>query len=127
MKSLPLVKCDGYAVKLRIGSTKGMTTVFSGLPSNQKDLKMGETKPKKVYFPVPHTQIPILSEGGIRMVQWGRRNGEDDKFDVPQTGWARLESLVEHKWDKYNSSRVRIPAVSWIEKDPARESHWFNM
>ncbi len=99
-----------------------------GFSYQPKEAKTGHETPKKIYFPIPYAQIPILSgDGDIRMVQWGKRKGEDEEFDVPQTGWARIESLVAHKWDKYHPSRVRIPALSWMEKDPARDSHWFDL
>jgi hypothetical protein len=64
---------------------------------------------KKVYFPIPHAQIPIVTSDGIKRVQWGRCMGEDEEFDVPQTGWARLNRLAAHKWNHYHLSRVRIP------------------
>lgn len=83
---------------------------------------------KKVFFPIPHAQIPVITgEGVLEFCQWGKRKGEQPEIDVPQTGWARLGSLAEGKWNHYNPARVKIPALSWMEKDKDKQSHWFDM
>ncbi len=114
-----------------------------GLKYTHAHPETGEIIERKVFFPIPHAEIPILDEGAsspslreragvrgvlkTRLVQWGRRKGEDEEYDVPQTGWARLQSLAEGRWNRYSPRRVKIPALCWMEKDSARESHWFDM
>jgi hypothetical protein len=98
-----------------------------GFSYTYKDPAFGEVKVRKVFFPIPHAQIPILDGREVKMVQWGKRQGEDPEFVVPVTGWARLNSLVEGKWNHYQPKRVRIPALTWMEKDPEKNSHWFEM
>jgi putative SOS response-associated peptidase YedK len=82
---------------------------------------------KKVFFPMPQAQIPVLLDEGLAFRQWGKRRGEDDSFDVPQTGWARLDSIEAGKWSRYAPSQVLIPARSFMEKDEQKQSHWFQM
>jgi putative SOS response-associated peptidase YedK len=87
----------------------------------------GETVNRKTYFPIPAAEIPVLTESGIQLVRWGKRRGEDVGIDVPETGWARLQSLAEHKWDRYVPHRVKIPVLRWMEKDRQKQSHWFDV
>lgn len=97
------------------------------------DPKTGELKTRKVYFPIPKAKIPVIENTvpeadappEITFYQWGKRQGEDPEFEVPVTGWARLLSLKEGKWNRYQPRRVQIPAIGWMEKDADRQSHWF--
>lgn len=101
-----------------------------GMSYQYIDPETGEIKTRKVYFPIPQAKVPIIQDetsGNITFCQWGKRNGEDEEFDVPVTGWARLISLKEGKWNQYNPSKVKIPAIAWMEKDSDRQSHWFDM
>ncbi len=98
-----------------------------GLEYEYIDKTTGKKARKKVYFPIPHAQIPVETEAGIELMQWGKRQGEDPEFNVPITGWARLASLAEGKWNQYQPNRVKIPALRWMEKDKERVSHWFDM
>lgn len=98
-----------------------------GFQYKQTDENTGEVKVKKVFFPIKKASIPYIEDGEVKLGQWGKRKGEDEGLDVPQTGWARIESLKAHKWDQYSPRRVRIPALSWMEKDKDRQSHWFDM
>lgn len=91
------------------------------------DPETGQQVRRKVFFPIPHAKIPILTETGVQWTQWGKRKGEDPEIDVPVTGWARILSLKEGKWNQYQPSRVKIPAIRWMEKDAQKSSHWFEM
>lgn len=95
------------------------------------DPATGQSVARKTYFPIPGARIPVLDGSApipeVRSMQWGRRKGEDDGFDVPITGWARLLSLKEGKWNHYQPRRVKIPIRRWMEKDSARVSHWFEL
>jgi hypothetical protein len=98
-----------------------------GLKYRYQDPATGTIMERKAFFPIPHVQIPVQTSQGIILMQWGRRQGEDLDFDVPITGWARISSLVEGKWNAYRPEKVRIPALEWMEKDEHKESHWFPM
>lgn len=95
------------------------------------DPETGERKSRKVYFPIPQAKLPVLREEAddlsLEFIQWGRRQGEPAEGDVPVTGWARLISLKEGKWNRYRPRRVKIPALRWMEKDGQKQSHWFEM
>ncbi|HEY9744591.1 MAG TPA: hypothetical protein V6C99_00070 [Oculatellaceae cyanobacterium] len=110
-----------------------------GMEYRYKDPVTGEIKSRKTYFPIPKAQIPVLpydfddwsDPGAIleaqRFCRWGKRQNEDVSIDVPVTGWARLLSLAEGKWNRYKPKRVKIPAIRWMEKDSQRQSHWFDL
>lgn len=99
-----------------------------GFSYKHTDKITGEPIVRKVYFPIPHAEISVEEgEGAIRLVQWGRRKGEDEEFDIPVTGWARLDSIDAGKWKRYHPQQVRVPALSFMEKDTAKVSHWFEM
>jgi putative SOS response-associated peptidase YedK len=88
----------------------------------------GEVVRRKIFFPIPHAQIPYLApEGSMNWAQWGRRQGEDPDLNLPVGGWARLISLKEGRWNQYEPRRVRIPALRWMEKDSSKVSHWFDL
>ena len=93
------------------------------------DPATGQTVSRKTYFPMPGAQIPVREESGeVHLLQWGCRTGEEGEgLDLPVTGWARLLSLSEGKWNRYRPRRVKIPARRWMEKDSARTSHWFEL
>lgn len=87
-----------------------------GMKYRYTDPETGEVSERKVYFPRPQALIPIIDENGERLVQWGRREREDLEFDVPQTGWARLESLEKDYWRRFKPTNVIIPALEFCEK-----------
>lgn len=101
-----------------------------GMTYTTLDPATGEVKTRTVYFPIPRVQIPVMAIDGksaVQFCQWGKRRDEDPELDAPITGWARLISLKEGKWNRYNPTRVLIPATRWMEKDANRQSHWFDM
>lgn len=89
----------------------------------------GETKTRKAFFPIPKVKIPVITDekAELEWMQWGKRQGEDPELDIPVTGWARLMSLKEGKWNRYQPKKVHIPALRWMEKDPDKQTHWFDM
>ena len=104
-----------------------LSAMCGGMEYEIKDPKTGLVVRKKAFFPIPKVQIPVMDEQGIHWARWGKRKGEDPEIDVPVTGWARLISLKEGKWNHYQPRRVKIPALRWMEKDGAKTSHWFDM
>ena len=83
----------------------------------------------KVYFPIPLARIPFITKNGEQLEGiWGRRNKNEFKGEnIPVTGWAKIESLKNGKWDKYKPEKVYIPALKYMEKDHDRNSHWFEL
>jgi hypothetical protein len=78
----------------------------------------------KVYFPYPDAQLPVRKrDGSIELVGWGRR--EEQPGQLPPSGWARLESVQTHKWDRWNPQPVKIIVDRFMEKDAHKSSHWF--
>ena len=57
--------------------------------------------------------LPVRKGNEICFLDWGNR---DDKLPLPKTGWARLESLFEKKWDRFKPKVVLISAVRGCEK-----------
>lgn len=45
----------------------------------------------------------------------------------PNGGWARLDSIKEFKWQRYQPKPVLLPVHAFMEKDGAKVSHWFDM
>jgi hypothetical protein len=80
----------------------------------------------RVYFPYPDAQLPVRKrDGSIELVGWGRRKEQPGK--LPPSGWARLESVLAHKWDRWNPQPVKIIVDRFMEKDQSKNSHWFNL
>ena len=63
--------------------------------------------------------LPVRKGKEIVFFDWGNRN---DSIPLPKTGWARLESLLEKKWDHLKPKVVLIPAVRGCEKKV-----WFDL
>jgi hypothetical protein len=80
----------------------------------------------KVYFPYPDAQLPVRKrDGSIELVGWGRRKEQEGQ--LPPSGWARLESVRTHKWDRWNPRPVKIIVDRFMEKDEQKSSHWFDL
>lgn len=63
--------------------------------------------------------LPVRKGNEICFFDWGNR---DDTVPLPKTGWARLESLLEKKWDHLKPKVVLIPAQRGCEKKV-----WFDL
>lgn len=92
-------------------------------------------EPQRVYFPNPAAQLPVQLkgtmtaeghvEGATALLPWGRRQKQPGT--LPMGGWARLESIYAGHWDKYFPVPIKIPVVSFMEKDIEGNSHWFDI
>ena len=79
-----------------------------------------------VYFPRPDARLPLrLKTGDQRLVTWGRRR--EEAGGLPPGGWARLDSVRAGKWQRYGPSPVLIQVESFMEKDDAGNSHWYEL
>lgn len=63
--------------------------------------------------------LPYINNDKVNLAIWG--NKDKDK-KLPQTGWAKLESLEEGKWDYLKPKKITIPASKGHEK-----SIWFDI
>jgi hypothetical protein len=79
-----------------------------------------------VYFPQPNAAVPVRKhDGSVQLVTWGRRKGEEGT--LPQTGWARHDSIEAGKWNQYQPKPVLIAVDGFMEKDEAGKSHWYHV
>ena len=80
-----------------------------------------------VYFPSPKAALPVLKKNGeVEWGTWGKRKEEDDRYFV-NGGWARLDSINDGKWARYDPKPVLLPVQYFMEKDHERNSHWFEV
>lgn len=83
-------------------------------------------KPIRVYFPTPKAALPVLQAGGrAEWITWGRR--KEQPGHLPATGWARDDSITAGKWACYQPQTVDVMAERFMEKDEAKQSHWFDL
>jgi len=78
------------------------------------------------YFPNPKAQLPVKKkDGSIVLLPWGRR--KEQQGNLPMGGWARLDSIYSGRWDKYFPKPVKVPVLSFMEKDYEGRSHWYDL
>jgi hypothetical protein len=81
---------------------------------------------RRVYFPNPAALLPVQQrEGDPLLMPWGRR--EKQSGALPMGGWARLTSIHAGRWDRWFPRPVKIPLLSFMEKDIEGNSHWFDL
>ena len=81
---------------------------------------------RQVYFPNPTAELPVLQRTGRSiLIPWGRRQKQSGH--LPVGGWARLESIHAGRWDRWFPHPVKIPVLSFMEKDIEGNSHWFDL
>jgi len=75
-----------------------------------------QNKTWTVYFPSPKAALPVLKKDGeIEWVTWGKRK-EENVPAFPNGGWARLDSIKEGKWQRYQPRPVLLPIQSLWRK-----------
>ncbi len=76
------------------------------------------------YFPNPKAALPVLRrDGGHVLLPWGRR--EEQEGRLPPGGWARLDSIRQGRWGRYDPRPVRLAIEEFMEKDHTGHSHWY--
>ena len=67
--------------------------------------------------------LPVKEGKQIKLYDWGNR---DKKVNLPQTGWAKKESVDSDKWSYLDPKSVKIPVNKGYEKGiwfkPKRDS-----
>jgi hypothetical protein len=82
----------------------------------------------KIYFPNPKAALPVITGmGEVEWTKWGRRKEEVAGSGFIQGGWARIDSIREGKWERFNPEPVGIAAEAFMEKDSQRVSHWVDV
>ncbi|MCU7845316.1 MAG: hypothetical protein KZQ93_15915 [Candidatus Thiodiazotropha sp. (ex Monitilora ramsayi)] len=77
----------------------------------------------RTYFPNPHARLPVKMRGGrVELLPWGRRQNQPGR--LPLGGWARHESILEGRWDKWQKISVKLDILQFMEKDMEGVSHW---
>ena len=71
-----------------------------GMTYQYKNPETRQLEERKVFFPRPHAEIPVIDEDGVILLhQWGRRSKEENpEYEVPVTGWARVDKLESGYW-----------------------------
>jgi len=88
--------------------------------------KLKADKEWTIYFPNPKAALPIANpDGTIEWVKWGRRKEEEAPF--VQGGWARLDSILDGRWERYNPRPVKLAVHAFMEKDETKASHWIDV
>ena len=78
------------------------------------------------YFPNPKAVLPVQQkDGNIILLPWGRRQQQVGK--LPMGGWARLDSIYGGRWDKWFPKPLKLPVLSFMEKDFEGRSHWYDL
>lgn len=79
-----------------------------------------------MYFLNPKAALPVLNKNGeIVWVTWSKRKGENVPA-FPNVGRARLDSIKDTKWQRYQPRPFMIPTKSFMEKNHDKNSYWFN-
>ncbi len=85
-----------------------------------------DNEEKRFYFPNPASVLPVKTKNGnSELICWGRR--EKQRGSLPLGGWARRESILSGRWDKYFPTPVKIPVSQFMEKDIEGTSHWYDI
>ena len=78
----------------------------------------------RVLFPNPKAALLVDAAQSL-WLPWGRR--KEQPGDWPEGGWARFESLDKRFWTRWDPEPLLIHPFRWMEKDPRRVSHWFEL
>jgi len=80
----------------------------------------------RVYFPNPKAKLPAQKkDGSIILLPWGRR--QQQAGNLPLGGWAKLDAIYAGKWDKYFPKPIKLPVLSFMEKDFEGQAHWYDL
>jgi len=71
----------------------------------------------------PEARLPVrLKDGSLKWIRWGERHGVQSPFF--QGPCARLESIKERKWDRFNPRSVKIVMDRYMERDQKNKPYW---
>lgn len=61
--------------------------------------------------------LPVEENNSVHLYHWGNR---EEFLKMPKTGWAKIESIQDGRWDYLSPKAVCIPSIMGCEK-----KHWF--
>ena len=80
----------------------------------------------RVFYINPKALLPVLmQDGSIRLMPWGRRRKQTGQ--LPATGWARLDAIYSGRWDKFFPKPVKIPVLSFMDRDIEGQRRWYDL
>ena len=101
--------CGGIAFKINKVSRKDLQRYYSAREIDQIE----QTGLAQSYFWSSKPVLPVERNQKVELIDWGNR---DKKIDLPQTGWAKQESINEGKWAHFAPEFVQIPVERGFEK-----------
>lgn len=107
--------CGGVGFKIKNIPKKELLKYYS--KEQIRDAKKnGELE---VFYWNDNAVLPVADSDGTGLVLWGNK---DKNIKLPKTGWARIESLEQGKWDYLSPEQVDIDIMRGYEKKV-----WFSM
>ena len=92
----------------------------------QQDLGLLEPEDELITVTFPNPKAALLVDADRDLwLPWGRR--KEQAGDWPEGGWAREESLAKPYWTRWAPEPLWIIPARWMEKDPTRRTHWFDL
>lgn len=61
----------------------------------------------------------------LKWLPWGRRHFEAG--NLPLGGWVKITALNQGEWDEFFPKYVRIPALSFMDRDIEGTCHWHDL
>jgi hypothetical protein len=101
--------CGGIAFKISKIPKKELERFYSKFEI-EKFEKSGEVES---FFWSKKPVLPVEINHKVSLFDWGNR---DKAVPLPQTGWAKDESLDSGKWDYLNPINAKIPVEKGYEK-----------
>jgi len=101
--------CGGIAFNLDKIGRKDLEEYYSDTEV-EKFLELGQAT--SLYWQA-NPVLPVIDGDKVYLRPWGNRDKDNH---LPQTGWAKYESLDEGKWNHFKPRFITIPAVKGYEK-----------
>lgn len=74
------------------------------------------------FYRSPEALIPVIYNNELTIMKWGNRKKKGNQTKLPETGWAKVESIKMGKWQYLHPEEVVIPASYGFEK-----GRWFHI
>lgn len=107
--------CGGIGFKTKNISEEELSKYYS--PELAKRFKASDRA--ESFFWHRNAVLPVRTSKGVQLTIWGNK---DKNIRLPQTGWAKEESLKQGKWDYLKPEPADILADSGYEKKV-----WFDL
>ncbi|PIR94502.1 hypothetical protein COT97_00975 [Candidatus Falkowbacteria bacterium CG10_big_fil_rev_8_21_14_0_10_39_11] len=101
--------CAGLSFDIDIINPDELDHFF--LPAEYDKHRRGDRV--EVFFWDRKPFLPVEEDDGVHLYSWGNREKD---VKMPKTGWAKLESIQDGRWDWLAPKIVKIPSLSGCEK-----------